>query len=102
MKNLMIAILIFISPLAFAGTGGEVTCHEYDNVVAIYTWFHSDSDSYSTLTVFVKNIESDDGHYDQYHATNEQALKPLTIKAGHQLIKVSPDMKASQCNILIK
>ena len=95
---MIIAALLLSAPLAFAGTGqGSVSCNSGDRVVALYSWFHSDADSYSNLNIFVQDA---DGNFKQYSANNEEALKALSVKTSDgQTIVVTPDLQASVCTI---
>jgi hypothetical protein len=98
MKNLILALSMFSSSLAFAGTGqGSVSCNQDERLVAVYTWFHSNADSYSSVTVFVQNSN---GGYDQYQGSNEQALASIAIRTNDgRLITVTPNLKNSNCDI---
>jgi hypothetical protein len=98
MKLLILALSMFSSSLAFAGTGrGSVSCNQDEHLVAVYSWFHSNSDSYSSVTVFVQNIN---GSYDQYQGSNEQALAAIAIRTNEgRVITVTPDLKNSNCDI---
>lgn len=98
MKKVIITALMLVSPFAFAGTGqGSVSCNSGDNLVALYSWFHSQADSYSTLTVFVQGA---DGKFKQFDAENQKALKALSIKTDAGVsITVTPNLQKNTCTI---
>jgi hypothetical protein len=100
MKTMILsAVLMLISPLAFAGSGsGSLSCNSGDDVVAIYSFFHSNADSYSTVSIFVKDYNT--GTFTQYDAANEEALAPLTVKAKDgRKIKVSVNRNLEGCTV---
>lgn len=101
MKNAILALTMFASSFAFAGTGqGNVSCNDGKQIVAVYSWFHSNADSYSEVTVFVQN---DEDKYEQVQGSNENALAPILVKTKDgSKIEIKPDLKKSNCKISIR
>lgn len=91
--------MILTGSTAWAGTGaGRVSCFSEDgNVVALYSWFHSNADSWANLVVFNQEAA---GQYTQYNANGDQALAPLSIKnKDGVVITVTPDLRKGTCTI---
>jgi hypothetical protein len=101
MKKLMLAAALFASSLAFAGTGqGSVSCNQDQDLVAIYTWFHSEADSWATVTVFGLDRSDAKLKYKQLQAFGDQALAPLTVRSANgRQITVTPDVQNEKCTI---
>ena len=98
MKKLMIMSFMLVGQFSLAGTGqGSVSCNASDRVVALYSWFHSQADSYSSVTVFVQET---DGSFKQYVANNDVALNTLSIKTNAgSTITVTPNLRNRTCSI---
>lgn len=89
--------VLLASASAFAGS---VSCNTREgDIVALYSWFHSTADSYSTLNVFVQDS---DGNFKQLKAENEEALKALSVKAEGKTITVAPNLQTGVCSIQVK
>ena len=93
------ALTLLTTSAAFAGNFGEVECDLGGRIDAHYSWFHSNADSYSELTLSVVDAN---GHDEQhYTASNESALEPLTVVTKNgTIITVTPDLENSTCTIL--
>jgi hypothetical protein len=101
MRSLVFIPLMLLGHLAMAGTGnGSISCNSRDgSLVALYSWFHSQAESYSNLILFIR--ESGE-KYTQYNASDDRALKAILVHTHSGLVIVTPDLKRDRCTIIIK
>lgn len=100
MKLALTFLMMIASTTALAGNGGTLVCSsDSGRTLAVYNYFHSVADSYSTATVLIFNNETE--KYEQFEGGNEEALSAVLVETPQGRLAVKPNRKLDDCKILV-